>query len=113
MLRALYSSAAGMQSQQMNLDVISNNLANTNTAGFKSQRIQFQDLLYENTKEAGAQQGGGNLAPASLQIGQGSTAAGTTRSFAQGDLTQTGNDLDIAIQGNGFFEVQMPDGTLA
>ena len=113
MLRALYSAAAGMQSQQMNLDVISNNLANTNTTGFKASRLQFQDLLYENTREAGSQQGGGNMLPASLQIGQGSVYAGTTRSFTQGDLTQTGNNLDIAIQGNGFFEVQMPDGTLA
>ena len=113
MLRALFSAAAGMQSQQMNLDVISNNLANANTTGYKASRLQFQDLLYENTKEAGSQQGGGNMLPASLQIGQGSVYAGTTRSAKQGDLTQTGNNLDIAIQGNGFFEVQMPDGTLA
>jgi flagellar basal-body rod protein FlgG len=113
MLRALYSAAAGMQSQQMNLDVISNNLANSNTTGFKSSRLQFQDLLSQNTKQAGSQQGGGNQLPASLQIGQGSVCAGTTRSFTQGNLTQTGNNLDLAIQGNGFFEVQMPDGSLA
>jgi len=113
MLRSLYSAAAGMQSQQMNLDVISNNLANTNTNGFKSSRLQFQDLLYENTKEAGSQQGGGNQLPSSLQIGQGSIYASTTRSFKQGNLTQTGNDLDLAIKGNGFFEVQLPDGSLA
>ncbi len=113
MLRALYSAAAGMQSQQMNLDVISNNLANANTTGFKASKLQFQDLLYENTKEAGSQAGGGNMLPTSLQIGQGSVPVATSRSFAQGDLTQTGNNLDIAIQGQGFFEVQMPDGTLS
>jgi len=113
MLRALYSSAAGMQSQQMNLDVISNNLANVNTTGYKEMKLQFQDLLYENTKEAGSQQGGGNMLPTSLQIGQGSAPVTTERLFKQGDLTQTGNDLDIAVQGQGFFEVQMPDGTLS
>jgi flagellar basal-body rod protein FlgG len=102
-----------MQSQQMNLDVISNNLANANTTGYKATRLQFQDLLYENTREAGSQQGGGNMLPSSLQIGQGSVPVATERSFAQGDLTQTGNSLDLAIQGQGFFEVQMPDGTLA
>jgi flagellar basal-body rod protein FlgG len=113
MLRALYSAAAGMQSQQLNLDVISNNLANANTTGYKATTLQFQDLLYENTREAGSQQGGGNMLPASLQIGQGSVPVATERSFAQGDLTQTGNNLDLAIQGQGFFEVQMPDGTLS
>lgn len=113
MLRALYSAASGMQSQQMNLDVISNNLANANTTGFKASKLQFQDLLYQNTKEAGATQGGGNTLPASLQVGQGSVPVATERSFTQGDLTQTGNNLDLAIQGQGFFEVQMPDGTLA
>src|SRR5208282_6469735 len=113
MLRALYSAASGMQSQQMNLDVISNNLANANTTGFKASKLQFQDLLYQNTREAGSQQGGGNTLPASLQVGQGSVPVATERSFTQGDLTQTGNNLDLAIQGQGFFEVQMPDGTLS
>jgi len=113
MLRALYSAAAGMQSQQMNLDVISNNLANANTTGFKASKLQFQDLLYENSREAGSQQGGGNMLPSSLQIGQGSVPVATERSFTQGDLTQTGNNLDIAIQGQGFFQIQMPDGTYA
>jgi flagellar basal-body rod protein FlgG len=113
MLRALYSAAAGMQSQQMNLDVISNNLANANTTGYKSTKLQFQDLLYQNSKEAGSQQGGGNMLPSSLQVGQGAVPVATERSFSQGDLSQTSNPLDIAIQGTGFFEVQMPDGTLA
>src|ERR1019366_9976649 len=113
MLRALYSAAAGMQSQQVNLDVISKNLANTNTTGYKSSRLQFQDLLYQNSRQAGSQQGGGNQLPSSLQVGQGSVPVATERLFTQGNLTQTGNNLDVAIQGNGFFEVQMPDGSLA
>jgi flagellar basal-body rod protein FlgG len=113
MLRALYSAAAGMQSQQMNLDVISNNLANANTTGYKATKLEFQDLLYENSREAGSQQSGGNMLPSSLQVGQGSVPVATERSFAQGNLTQTGNNLDVAIQGQGFFQVQMPDGTLA
>ena len=113
MLRALYSAAAGMESQQMNLDVISNNLANVNTTGYKESKLQFQDLLYQTTRAAGADQGGGNQLPSSLQIGQGSTPVATERIFTQGDLTQTGGNLDVAIQGSGFFQVQMPDGTLA
>ncbi len=113
MLRALYSAASGMQSQQLNLDVISNNLANVNTTGFKMSKMQFQDMLYQTTKEAGSQQGGGNTLPSSLQIGQGSTPVATERIFTQGTMSQTGNNLDVAINGNGFFEVQMPDGSLA
>jgi len=113
MLRALYSAAAGMQSQQMNLDNISNNLANVNTTGFKKTKLEFQDLLYSTTRSAGADQGGGNQLPASLEIGQGSIPVATQRIFTPGELTQTGEQLDVAIQGDGFFEVQMPDGSLA
>jgi len=113
MLRALYSAAAGMQSQQMNLDNISNNLANVNTTGFKKSKLEFQDLLYQTTRAAGSEQGGGNQLPSGLQIGQGSIPVATQRIFTPGDLTQTGEKLDVAIQGDGFFEVQMPDGTLA
>jgi len=113
MLRALYSAAAGMESQQMNLDVISNNLANVNTTGYKESKLQFQDLLYQTTRAAGSQQGGGNELPGSLQIGQGAIPIATARIFTNGELSNTGNNLDIAIQGAGFFQVQMPDGTLA
>jgi len=113
MLRALYSAAAGMQSQQMNLDNISNNLANVNTTGFKKSKLEFQDLLYQTTRVAGSESGGGNQLPSSLQIGQGSIPVATQRIFTAGDLTQTGEKLDVAIQGDGFFQVQMPDGTLA
>ena len=113
MLRALYNAAAGMQSQQMNLDNISNNLANVNTTGFKKSKLEFQDLLYQTTRAAGSEQGGGNQLPSSLQIGQGSIPIATQRIFTPGELTQTGQNLDVAIQGDGFFQVQMPDGTLS
>jgi flagellar basal-body rod protein FlgG len=113
MLRALYSAAAGMESQQMNLDVISNNLANVNTTGYKESKLEFQDLLYQTSRAAGSQQGGGNELPGSLQIGQGSIPIATERIFTNGELSQTGGNLDVAIQGAGFFQVQMPDGTLA
>src|SRR6185436_17846870 len=113
MLRALYSSAAGMQSQQLNLDVIANNLANVNTTGFKKSKIEFQDLLYQTTRPAGADQGSGNTLPTGLQIGHGSRPVATSKVFTNGELTQTGERLDVAIQGDGFFQVQMPDGTRA
>lgn len=113
MLRALYSAAAGMQSQQMNLDVISNNLANVNTTGFKKSKIEFQELLYQTSREAGSEQGSGNLLPTGIQVGEGSRPVATARIFTSGELTQTGERLDVAVQGDGFFEVQMPDGTRA
>ncbi len=111
MLRALYSSAAGMQSQQMNLDVIANNLANVNTTGFKKSKIEFQDLLYQTDRAAGSETGAGNQVPNGLQIGHGSRAVATSKIFTTGELTATGERLDLAIQGDGFFEVQLPDGT--
>ena len=113
MLRALYSSAAGMQSQQTNLDVIANNLANVNTTGFKKVKAEFQDLLYQTSRSAGSDQGGGNMLPTSLQIGHGSRLISTSKVFTNGELTQTGERMDVAIQGDGFFEVQLADGTLA
>ena len=113
MLRALYSAASGMESQQMNLDVISNNLANVNTTGFKKSKTEFEDLLYQTTRAPGAEQGGGNQLPTGIQIGHGSRLVATSRIFTNGELTQTGEQLDVAINGNGFFEVQMPDGTKA
>ena len=113
MLRALYSAAAGMQSQQMNLDNISNNLANVNTTGFKKSKLEFQDLLYQTTRAAGSEQGGGNQLPASLQIGQGSIPIATAARLHQRRSVANGREFDMAIQGDGFFQVQMPDGTLA
>ncbi|MCK6478545.1 MAG: flagellar hook-basal body complex protein, partial [Phycisphaerales bacterium] len=105
MLRALYSSAAGMQSQQLNLDVIANNLANVNTTGFKKSKIEFQDLLYQTSRSAGAEAGGGNQLPTGLQVGHGSQPVATAKVFTTGELTQTNERLDVAIQGDGFFVV--------
>ncbi len=113
MMRALYSAAAGMQSQQLNLDVIANNLANVNTTGFKRSKIEFQDLLYETIRAPGADQGAGNQLPTGLQIGHGSQPVATSRIFTTGELTQTGEQFDMAIKGDGFFEVQMTDGSRA
>lgn len=113
MLRSLYSSASGMQSQQLSLDVISNNLANVNTSGFKKSKIEFQDLLYQTYRAPGAEQGGGNLLPTGMHIGHGSRPVATAKIFTTGDFSHTGEQLDIAIQGDGFFEVQLPDGTRA
>lgn len=110
---SLYSSATGMQAQQLNLDTISNNLANVNTSGFKKSKIEFQDLLYQQTRNAGADSGAGNQVPSSVQIGAGSRVVSTAKIFTQGTLSQTGEKLDIAIQGDGFYEVQRPDGTSA
>ena len=102
-----------MNSQQMNLDVISNNLANVNTTGFKKSKIEFQELLYQTTRAPGSEQGGGNQLPTGLQVGQGSRPVATAKIFTTGDLTETGSQLDVAVQGDGFFEVQNPDGTVA
>ena len=113
MIRALFSSATGMESQQMNLDVIANNLANVNTTGYKKSKIEFQDLLYQTTRTAGAEQGAGNQVPTGLQVGHGSRAVSTSRVFTTGELTQTGEKLDVAIAGDGFFQVQLPDGSQA
>jgi flagellar basal-body rod protein FlgG len=113
MLRALYSAAAGMESQQLNLDVISNNLANVNTTGFKKSKIEFEDLLYQTARAPGSEAGAGNLLPTGVQIGHGSQVVATSRLFTNGELSQTGEPLDMAINGDGFFQVTMPDGSLA
>jgi flagellar basal-body rod protein FlgG len=102
-----------MEAQQLNLDVISNNLANVNTTGYKKSKIEFQDLLYDNIRTPGADQGNGLQLPTGLNIGHGTRAVATTRVFTEGELTQTGERLDVAVQGDGFFQVTMPDGTLA
>src|SRR4030095_14419406 len=102
-----------MQSQQTNLDVIANNLANVNTTGYKKAKAEFQDLLYQTSRAAGAEQGAGNQLPTSVQIGHGSRVVSTSKIFTTGELTQTGERLDVAIHGDGFFEVQLPDGTRA
>ncbi len=110
---SLYSAATGMEAQQLNLNTISNNLANVNTPGFKRSKIEFQDMLYQKPRAAGAEAGGGNLVPTGIEIGNGSRVAATAKVFTQGQVTATGEKLDIAIQGDGFLEVQRPDGTSA
>ena len=110
---SLYSAATGMEAQQLNLNTIANNLANVNTPGFKRSKIEFQDLLYQKPRAAGADTGGGNLVPTGIEVGNGSRVAATSKVFTQGQLTQTGEKMDIAIQGEGFFEVQRADGTIA
>lgn len=102
-----------MQSQQTNLDVIANNLANVSTSGFKKNKAEFQDLLYSTARAAGSDAGGGNTVPTGVQIGHGSRLVSTSKVFTEGELTNTGERLDVAISGDGFFEVQLPDGSRA
>src|SRR5579872_6543204 len=113
MIRALYSAASGMNAQQMNVDNIANNLANSNTAGFKSRRAQFQDLMYQTVVQPGAAAGQQSVVPTGLQLGLGTRAASNEIIFTQGNFTETDNPLDLVIQGNGFFQVLQPNGTLA
>jgi flagellar basal-body rod protein FlgG len=110
---SLYSAATGMEAQQLNLNTISNNLANVNTPGFKRSKIEFQDLLYQRPRGAGSESGGGNVVPTGIEVGNGSRVASTSKVFTQGQVTSTGEKLDVAIQGDGFFEVQRADGTSA
>ena len=113
MIRALWTAASGMQSQQINIDVIANNLANVNTTGFKKSRPEFQDLMYQNLKTVGAPSTNSTTIPTGMQIGLGSKAAAITKVFTAGNITQSGNDLDLAIEGDGFFQIKMTDGTTA
>jgi flagellar basal-body rod protein FlgG len=113
MLRALYTAASGMTAQQLNLDNIANNLANSSTAGFRRRRVQFSDLLYQNIIMPGAAATQQTTVAAGLQVGLGAKPGATEIIQSEGDLTTTGNSLDLAIQGQGLFQVTMPDGTLA
>src|SRR3984885_9510433 len=111
MIRALYTAASGMSAQQMNLDTIANNLANSSTTGFRQLRLQFQDMVYQNMVTPGAAQSQSTVS-AGLQIGLGTKSAATEVINSQGALNETDNPLDVAIQGTGFFQVQRPDGTI-
>jgi flagellar basal-body rod protein FlgG len=102
-----------MEAQQLNLNTIANNLANVNTPGFKRSQISFQDLLYQKPRSTGSQDSGGNIVPTGIEVGNGSRVASTNKVYTQGDLTSTGGQLDVAIQGDGFFEIQRADGTNA
>ena len=113
MIRALHSAASGMFAQHLNIDSIANNLANVNTTGFKKSRAEFQDLLYQNLRTSGVANSLGNVQPTDLQVGTGVKAISLTRNMVQGDVVQTGNVLDMAIEGEGFFQVIQLDGTVA
>jgi flagellar basal-body rod protein FlgG len=110
MLRSLYTAATGMEAQQLRMDVIANNLANASTTGFKKVRAEFEDLLSETIKGGQAPDPRGGNSPTPLQSGLGVRAGSTSRTFSQGDLTNTGGQLDLAIQGGGFFRIQLPSG---
>ena len=113
MIRSLYIAQTGLEAQQTQMDVIANNLANVNTTGFKKSRAVFQDLLYQNLRQPGAQSSQNTQYPSGLQLGTGVRPVATERIMTQGNLTQTGNSLDVAINGQGFFQILKPDGTIA
>jgi flagellar basal-body rod protein FlgG len=113
MIRSLLIAKTGLDAMQTQLDVITNNLANVNTNGFKRSRAVFEDLLYQNVRQPGGQSSQQTQLPSGLQLGTGVKAVAAERLFIQGNLQQTGNDKDVAIQGIGFFQVLMPDGTLS
>jgi flagellar basal-body rod protein FlgG len=113
-MRALNTAATGMMAMELNVQVISNNLANMTTTGYKRQRAEFQDLLYDHVSRIGTQTSAqGNILPVGIDLGSGVKAVGTPRLMTQGTLSQTGGSLDVAIRGDGLFKIQMPDGTYA
>src|SRR5438477_3428374 len=111
-MRAVITAATGMAAQELNVQVISNNIANLRTTGYKKQRAAFQDLIYDHVRRVGAQASDqGTILPVGVDLGGGVKTVGTPRLMTQGTLSLTGNDLDIAVRGEGFFKIQMPDGT--
>lgn len=112
MIRSLWIAKTGLDAQQMQLDAISNNLANVSTNGYKRSHATFEDLLYQNLRQVGAQSSQQNTLPTGLQLGTGVKTVATSRNYSQGNLTQTSNSFDLAVDGQGFFQVQMPDGTV-
>jgi flagellar basal-body rod protein FlgG len=113
MLQALSIAATGMQAQETRIQVIANNLANASTPGFKVSRARFQDLLYVTNRQAGTQSSQVSYVPTGITIGLGTRTAAVDQVFTEGELQQTGNPLDVAIQGQGFFQISMPDGSIA
>ena len=111
MLRAMTTAASGMKAQQMNIDTISNNLANVNTAGYKKSHVEFQDLLYESVVPTG--RASGDSDPTRVEIGHGVKMVATNKIFSQGLIRQTGNPMDLMVEGDGFFQVRLPDGSVA
>ncbi|MBI4246970.1 MAG: flagellar basal-body rod protein FlgG [Candidatus Rokubacteria bacterium] len=113
MIRALFTAATGMQAQQLNLDTIANNLANVNTSGFKRNRVDFQDLLYQTLRPAGTRVAAGVEVPTGIQLGHGTRPVATQKIWSQGNFQQTENPLDLVIEGDGFFQLNRPDGSIA
>ena len=113
MIRSLWTAATGMEAQQLNVDTIANNLANVNTVGFKRSRADFEDLLYQMVRQPGVASTSNTVEPTGIQIGLGVKPAAVVKNFAQGNFKETGNPLDVAIAGHGFFQILMPDGTIA
>jgi len=113
MIRALWTAGTGMNVQQVNLDVIANNIANINTNGFKRSRADFQDLMYQTLRLQGTTTGSGTQVPTGIQIGLGAMLSAVQKIFQQGDYQSTDNELDVAIQGNGFFQITLPSGDKA
>jgi flagellar basal-body rod protein FlgG len=113
MIRSLWTSATGMHAQALNLDVIANNLANVSTAGFKKSRAEFQDLLYETLRPAGTPSSQDTQVPTGIQLGHGVRPSTVLKIFSQGDLEHTKNELDLAIESDGFFQITMPNGETA
>jgi len=113
MIRSLFITATGMEAQKLNIDVIANNLANVNTIGYKRSRTDFEELMYQELRTPGAPSAEGAQIPSGIQIGLGVRPVAVHKIFQQGDFVQTGNSLDLVIEGDGFFQVIMPDGTVA
>lgn len=113
MIRSLFIAATGMEAQKLNIDVISNNLANVNTVGYKKSRADFQELIYQNIKTPGAVSAEGSQIPSGIQVGLGVRPVAVQKIFQQGDFVHTGNHLDLVIEGDGFFQILTPDGTVA
>ncbi|MBP9838680.1 MAG: flagellar basal-body rod protein FlgG [Proteobacteria bacterium] len=113
MIRSLYTAATGMIAQQLNLDVIANNLSNVNTTGFKKSKADFQDLMYQIIEEPGTTTGQAGSSPSGIQVGLGTRPAAVSKIHSQGDFQSTGNTLDLAIEGDGFFQITQPNGQTA
>ncbi len=110
MIRALWTSASGMQAQQTNLDVVSNNIANVNTVGFKKSKANFEDLMYQDIRDPGVLSSNENRVPSGIQIGLGTKLSDVGKTFTQGSLMKTDRELDVAIQGDGFLQIELPGG---
>jgi flagellar basal-body rod protein FlgG len=112
MMRSLWTAASGMVAQQANIDVVSNNLANVNTTGFKKSRSDFEDLMYQTIRQSGTATGADTMLPTGIQLGSGVRQVATQKIYTQGPTQSTGNDLDMTIEGDGFFQITMADGTI-